>query len=255
MTPKLPRGFLDRHFAHRGLHDALLPENSAAAIEAAVNAGYGIEMDIQMSSDGQAMVFHDAILDRVTDKSGPVHDFTAEELSQTRILGTSETIPTFARILSLVAGRAPLLVELKDQDGTLGPNVGPLETAIARDLKGYDGPVAVMSFNPHSVVALRELAPDTPRGLTTEDFPSADWPDAPLARLEELAQIPDFERSGAAFISHDVRDLHAAPVTRLKAQGVPVLCWTVRSPEAGQEALKIADAVTFEGYNPTIPGA
>ena len=252
MIPNLPKGFLDRPFAHRGLHDAARPENSAAAIKAAADAGYGIEMDLQISSDGRAMVFHDDTLDRMTARSGPVRSVTAKALSETPLLATSETIPTFARILGLVAGRVPLLVEIKDQDGALGPDVGRLEAAVAADLKGYDGPVAVMSFNPHSVAALREAAPETPRGLTTEAFAAKDWPDVPKARLAELAEIPDFDRVGAAFISHDARDLQAAPVTRLRARGVPVLCWTIRSPEAAEKALEIADAITFERYRPTL---
>jgi glycerophosphoryl diester phosphodiesterase len=255
MTPRLPKGFLDRPFAHRGLHDAALPENSLAAFKAAVDAGYGIEMDIQMSADGQAMVFHDETLDRLTARKGPVLDLTAAELCQIPLRATPQTIPTLRQVLDLVAGRVPLLIEVKDQDGALGPDIGPLESAVAGDLERYDGPVAVMSFNPHSVMALKGACPDRPRGLITEAFPPEDWPGVPESRLKELAEIPDFERTGAVFISHDARDLAAAPVARLKARGVPVLCWTIKSPEAAANALKIADAITFETFLPPLSGA
>ena len=137
-----------------------------------------------------------------------------------------------ADILALVAGRAPLLIEVKDQDGMLGPDVGPLEARVAELLAGYRGPVALMSFNPHSVAALAERAPALPRGLTSSAFERADW-SLPDYRRAELASLADFDRVGAAFLSHDHRDLDSPAVLRLKAAGTPILCWTVRSPARG----------------------
>lgn len=248
-SPELPAAFLGAPLAHRGLHEraAGVIENSAAAAEAAIAAGYGIELDIQASSDGEAMVFHDAGMRRLTGLPGLVTDYTAAELARTPLLGSADTIPALADFLALVAGRVPLLIEIKDQDGMLGPGVGPLETRVAELLAGYHGPVALMSFNPHSVAALAKAAPDLPRGLTSCDFERTDW-SLPEYRLAELTRLADFERVGASFVSHDRRDLANPAVTRLRERGVPILCWTVRSPAEETAARRVAANITFEGY-------
>lgn len=246
--PRLPGAFLDRPIAHRALHGQDRPENSPEAITAAVQAGYGIEIDLQMSADNQAMVFHDYALDRLTGEVGPVRQRSVAELQAITLTGGAAGIPTFAEVLQLVKGKVPLLIELKDQDGALGPDVGPLEEAAAAALETYDGPAAVMSFNPHSIALLAELCPDRPRGLVTCHFPAEDWPTVPEAVRAELRPIADLERIGGAFISHQASDLAAAPVAAVKASGLPVLCWTIRSPEQEAQARQIADNVTFEGY-------
>jgi glycerophosphoryl diester phosphodiesterase len=166
-----------------------------------------------------------------------------------------ESIPTLTEILGIVAGRVPLLVEIKDQDGAMGPDVGPLEEAVAVALRDYAGPVAVMSFNPESVARMAALAPDLPRGLTTCAFDAADWPLLPEAVRRRLREIPDIDRTGAGFISHDARDLASAAVARVRQAGLPVLCWTIRSAEAEAEARRFADNVTFEGYAAALPPA
>jgi glycerophosphoryl diester phosphodiesterase len=162
--------------------------------------------------------------------------------------GGDEGIPTLAEVLEIVAGRVALLIEVKDQDGQMGEDVGPLEEAASRVLAGYDGPVAVMSFNPHSVAAMARLAPAIPRGLTTSAWDHADW--APVAPVvcDRLRDIPDYDRTGSCFISHEAHDLARPRVAELKARGAAVLCWTIRS--AAEEALarRIAQNVTFEGY-------
>lgn len=252
MPPVLPQVFLDRPIAHRGLHDAAAgrPENSRAAVAAAIDGGYGIEIDIQPSRDGVAMVFHDDDLRRLTGQEGPVRARTAADLGCLALLGTGETVPRLSEILALVAGRAPLLIEVKDQDGGLGERVGPLEAAVARDLAGYEGPVALMSFNPESVAALADLLPGIPRGLTTCGFRPEDWPTVGDARRAVLSAMPDLERVGAAFISHDHRDLDSPHVARAAAAGLPILTWTIRSPADEIRARRIAANVTFEGYRP-----
>jgi len=141
----------------------------------------------------------------------------------------------------------PLLIELKDQDGAMGPGIGPLEAATIDALAGYRGPVAVMSFNPHSVAELARLAPALPRGLVTGGFAPADWP-LSTQRCAQLRDIPDFDSSNAAFISHDAENLSNPRVHALGARGVPVLCWTIRSPQEEAIARRVADNVTFEGY-------
>ncbi|MGG7643195.1 glycerophosphodiester phosphodiesterase family protein [Rhodovulum sp. YNF3179] len=250
----LPDIFLARPIAHRGFHDRTRGaiENAPAAIRAAIAAGYGIEIDLQLSADGAAMVFHDYRLDRLTAESGPVRQRSAAELGRTAFRGSGgETIPTLEEVLDIVDGQVPLLIEIKDQDGALGPGTGALEAATAAALAGYAGPVAVMSFNPHAVAAFAEAAPDVPRGLTTCSFPAEHWGGLPRDRAARLRGIPDFDRVGASFVSHRAGDLDRPRLAELKTGGAGILCWTIRSPEAEAEARRIADNITFEGYRPT----
>lgn len=254
--PALSPAFLGVPLAHRALHDVAQgrPENSRAAIHAAIEAGYGVEIDLQLSADGQAMVFHDYALNRLADDTGPIRAKTEAQLRRTNLTGGSEGIPTLSEVLDLVDGRAALLIEIKDQDGAMGPNVGRLEEAAARALEGYDGPAAFMSFNPHATAAMVDMSPDTPRGIVTSAFALKDWFLLPSRTRDHLRTIPDFDRVQADFISHEVADLPRPRVAELKARGVPILCWTVRSPEQEIEARKVADNVTFEGYLSQRPG-
>ena len=255
MIPRLDPAFLGAPLAHRGLHDVRdgRPENSRAAIEAAIAHGYGIEIDLQLTADNFAVAFHDYALERLTEGSGPVRAQSARDLAAIPLRGGSEGIPGLPEVLELVAGRVPLLIEIKDQDGSMGPRIGPLEAATAAALAGYGGPVAVMSYNPHSVARMAELCPDIARGLVTEAFDPGNWPFSRTV-CDHLREIPDFDRVGASFISHDATDLTRPRVAELKAQGANILCWTVRSPQAEAEARKIAQNVTFEGYLAAHPG-
>ncbi len=247
--------FLRLPIAHRALHDAAdgRPENSRAAVRAAIAAGYAIEIDLQLSSDGIAMVFHDHDLNRVTAARGPLAQRSAAELGAISLAGRNEGIPTLAEVLGLVAGRVPLLIEIKDQDGAMGADVGPLEVAVAGLIADYRGPVAVMSFNPHSIAAFHKAAPEIAVGLITSAYRPGDWRTLPEATRDRLRAISDFDRVGAAFISHDMADLESERVAELKARGIPILCWTVRSLEQEAEARKTADNVTFEGYLSPLP--
>ncbi|WP_438271044.1 glycerophosphodiester phosphodiesterase family protein [Shimia thalassica] len=251
----LDSSFLKLPLAHRGLHDVsdARPENSRAAIRAAIAAGYGVEIDLQMSSDGTAMCFHDYDLGRLTEETGPIRQRSAADLGNIRLKGGEEGIPTFAEILEIVDGQVPLLVEIKDQDGLMGSNVGRLEQAAARDAQGYQTGLAFMSFNPHSVAALADAAPDVPRGIVTDGYLAEDWPTLPARIRDTLRAIPDFDRVKASFISHQASSLKTTVVADLKDKGVPVLCWTLRSPEAEAQAREVADNVTFEGYLAEIP--
>ncbi|MEM9047636.1 MAG: glycerophosphodiester phosphodiesterase family protein [Pseudomonadota bacterium] len=250
----LAPAFLDRPIAHRGLHDqaAGRVENSRSAVRAALEAGYGIEIDIQMARCGTPMVFHDDTLDRLTDLSGPITAQDALTLARTHLTRTEETIPSLREILALTAGKVPLLIEIKDQSGRLGPVDGRLERAVCAALQPYRGPVALMSFNPQSMAACQEVAPDLPRGLTTERFQPQNWPGLSRARCDALSTIADFAPLGACFVSHDHRALSLPAIAALKRRAVPVLCWTVRSALEEGSARRIADNVTFEGYRPAL---
>ncbi len=247
--PKLHADFLTNPLAHRGLHGGKITENSRAAMLAAIDAGYGIELDLHMSRDGEAMVFHDYDLNRLTGISGPIRQKTAAEL-QNICLENGEPIPTLGEILTLINGRAPLLIELKDQDGALGPDVGILEKRTAELVNNYAGPVAVMCFNPHSVYALKKYAPNVTRGLVTARFSKENWLMVPQKRLDELAKVPDFSAAGCSFISHQFISLNTPRVAEIKAQNVPILCWTIHNAADGIASRAIADNITFEGYRP-----
>ena len=251
----LPEAFLRVPLAHRALHDVAdgRPENSRAAIRAAMAHGYGIEIDLQLSRDARAMVFHDYDLGRLTGQSGPVQQRNAAELAETPLTGGDEGMPTLVEVLALVGGQVPILIELKDQHGQMGETDGRLEEAVARDLQGYDGDVALMSFNPRSVVQLRDLCPDIPRGIVTCGYPAEDWPLLKPATRARLAEIPDYDAAGASFISHEVADLDRPRVAELKANGANVLCWTVRSPAEEARARQVADNITFERYLAALP--
>jgi glycerophosphoryl diester phosphodiesterase len=256
MIPLDPR-FLSLPLAHRGLHDRAQdrPENSRAAMRAAIAGGYGIELDLQPSADGVPMVFHDYRLGRLTGQEGAIRQHDAATLGQIALNGGDEGIPTLAEILALVAGRVPLLIEVKDQDGAMGPDVGPLEAAAVAALQNYAGPVALMSFNPHSVAALRRAGARCPVGLITAGYAPEDWPLLPEARRAELRGMAGIDALAPDFLSHEAADLGRPELAAQKARGLPVLCWTIRSPAAEAVARRVADNITFEGYAAALPGA
>ena len=223
-------------FAHRGLHGDGRVENSRAAFVAAIAAGYGIECDVQASRDGEAFVFHDADLDRLTDRSGPLRDRSASTLDGIRLAGTEETIPTLYQLLARTLGRVPVLIEVKTPGGV----IEPICRAVARELDGYRGPVAVMAFHPGVGRWFRRHAPDIVRGLVvTEEDRRGPWHAAGRALALRHAR-PDF-------LAYDIRSLPSPFAARARARGMPVLTWTVRDAVAERTAFAYADEVIFEG--------
>ncbi|NJM83841.1 MAG: phosphodiesterase [Tabrizicola sp.] len=251
----LPPGFLRQPIAHRALHDrkARRPENSPAAIRAAVVAGYAIEIDLQLSADGRAMVFHDETLDRLTAAKGPVAAHSADALGRIRLHDSDDGIPTLDAVLRIVEGKVPLLIEIKDQSLTMSETDGRLEEATARALGAYAGPVAVMSFNPSAVFHMARLAPGIPRGLTTSAYDPAAWAPLPDAACDHFRQIPDYDATGSSFISHEAADLARPRVAELRSRGAAILCWTIRSPAAETAARRFAHNITFERYLAPLP--
>jgi glycerophosphoryl diester phosphodiesterase len=255
MRAPLPPAFLTTPIAHRALHDVTQgrPENSRAAITAAIAAGYAIEIDLQLSRDGVPMVFHDETLERLTPRDGWLSDLTAADLASIPLKGGDEGIPTLSDVLTLVAGRVPLLIELKDQTLRMAETDGRLEQATAALLAPYQGPVAVMSFNPHCIARMAALAPSLPRGLTTSAYDPADWHPLAPEICDRLRPIPDYDRTQSSFISHEHTDLARPRVTELAKQGAAILCWTIKSPEAEAAARRIAQNITFERYAAAHP--
>lgn len=248
----LPPEFLNRPFAHRGYHNRALGhiENSPSAIRAAIAAGYGIEIDVQLSRDGVAMVFHDETLDRLTDHAGLLADHLAVDLQKIILTDSTDCIPTLAQVLTIIAGQTPLLIEIKDQTGDMSQTDARLEQATAADLAAYQGPVATMSFNPHCMAHMAQLAPQIARGLTTSAYDYAEWAPLDPAICDQLRDIPDYQRTGSVFISHEASDLDRPRVQALKSHGAHIQCWTIKTKAAEQTARRLADNITFEGYIP-----
>lgn len=221
-------------FAHRGLHGAAAPENSRAAFEAAIEARHGIELDVQASGDGQAMVFHDQELGRLAEDQGYVRGRSAAELKRIRLRDSDETIPTLPQILALIAGRAPLLIEVKAP----GREVGALALAVADALDDYAGPVAVMSFNPEVGHWFARHAPQRLRGLVVTER-GRKWRGGLVRRLAVW-------RSKADFLAYDIRDLPSRFAEAQQRRGLRVLTWTVRSLKDRAQAAQHADQIIYE---------
>ena len=228
------RVLIARPFAHRGLHGSGRIENSRAAFAAAIEARHGIELDVQASRDGEAMVFHDEKLERLAEHAGPVCGLVQRELAQIRLRGSEETIPTLAEILALIAGRAPLLIEVKAP----GREVGALGRAVAAALKDYTGPVAVMSFNPEIGRWFARHEPARLRGLVVTEK-GRKWRGWLTRRLA-------LWRSKADFLAYDIRDLPSAFAESAQRRGLKVLTWTVRSVKDRARAAEHADQIIYE---------
>ncbi len=242
--------WLKRPIAHRGLHDGPhgIIENSASAVKAAIAHGYAIELDLQCTADRLPIVFHDRTLDRLTAATGPVLARDARELSTIPLKGSADRILSLPDLLALVAGRVPLLLEIK----SLWGEDRQFEANIAQALAPYRGHVAVMSFDPHSIAAFRALAPALPRGLVGERFEDADhW--SQLSPLQRFAMRHLLTAAFARphFVAYDVKALPAlAPALARAMFGLPLLTWTVRNAADRARAMRYADAMIFEGVVP-----
>jgi glycerophosphoryl diester phosphodiesterase len=247
---RAPNWLTARPVAHRGLHDRArgVIENMPAAGAAAVAKNFAIECDIQLSADGEAMVHHDDTLDRLTERSGTLNGRTSAELKVVAFRDTPERMMTLADLCALVAGRVPLLIEVKSRfDGDRR-----LVRRMAEVLASYDGPAAGMSFDPDQVSALRELIPSRPRGIVAErHYTEADWPEASLAQRREMTHLRHAFRTRPDFVAYWVDELPSpAPWLARNIFGCPLLTWTVRTPEQRARAARYADQMIFEGFVP-----
>lgn len=239
-----------RPIAHRGLHDAAagVIENTASAFTAAIAGGYGIECDLQPSADGEAMVHHDDALGRLTDGSARLRELTAAELKAVRFKATADRMLTLGELCELVAGRAPLLLELKGRfDGDL-----QLVQRVTVVLASYAGPVAAMSFDPALIEALRGVAPGLTRGIIAErHYAHREWDQMPATAKRRMAWLLHARRTRPQFVAYSVKDLPAAaPWLARTVFGLPLLTWTVRSDADRRTAGRWADQIIFEGMRP-----
>ncbi len=229
-------------YAHRGMHGDGIPENSLASFERAAERGYAIELDVQLSADGEIMVFHDATLNRMTGIDANLADVNAAELENIPLDGTEQTIPTLKNALELVAGRVPLLIETKNEGCA-----GELEEKLYELMKSYNGEYAVQSFSPFSIGWFKKNAPEVPRGQLSSGFEGGAMHIAKIKRIMLKKLMTNF-LCRPNFISYDVNFIERPVVQRLKREGITLLAWTVRSPGEQADLSELADAVIFENY-------
>ena len=225
--------------AHRGAHAAGQGgaiENSPSAFAAAISQNLAIECDVQRTADGEAVVFHDPTLNRLTAERGPIAARTAADLGQIHLGDTPDTIPTLAATLAQIAGQVPLLIEIKIPAGQ--PHI-TLCRAVATALATYTGPHAVMSFDPRVPLWFARNHPTTPRGLILSDTPRRRFAALRRALAMRLAQ--------PHFLALDIRDLPNPFAARQRAKGLPLATWTVRDSESLARARQHADAPIAEG--------
>lgn len=214
-----------------------MPENSPAAFAGAIRRGMGIECDVQKTRDGRAMVFHDWTLDRLTDEQGPVAARDAADLARIPLRGGGDAIPTLDRLLEQVAGQVPLLIEVKSKRDR---SPVPLCLAVRRAVEGYRGSLAVMSFDPRVPKWFARHAPDIVCGLVMSETGEGEALGPVRRRLALWHARPQF-------IAYDVRDLPSRFAASQRARGLPLLTWTVRSPELRERAAAFTDAAIAEG--------
>lgn len=234
---------VEKYIAHRGLHNDKLPENSLGAFENAAQNGYPIELDVHLLKDGEIAVFHDDSLARITGKDGYIGNLCKEDLKTYNLLGTEYTIPTFDEVLSLVAGRVPLLIEVKNPD-----KVGRLEELLYKKLKEYSGEYAIQSFNPFVLKWFKDNAPEVLRGQLSgylKDSGLCFFKRFFLKRMSLNKKV-----SEPHFISYEAKTLPNRFVNRYKK--LPLLAWTVDSQEEYMRVVKYCDNIIFQNFIPKI---
>lgn len=247
---RAPDWLTARPVAHRGLHDAArgVIENMPGAVQAAVAGNFSIEVDIQLTADGEAMVHHDDALGRLTEGSGALLGKSAAELRAVKFKNTAERMMSLDDLLTLVAGRVPLVIEVKSHfDGDR-----KLVKRMADVLASYSGPVVGMSFDPDQVLALREFAPNLPRGIVAQRSYDDDyWKKLTREQRDSMLYLRHGFRTEPHFVAFWVNQLPApAPWIARNIFGCPLLAWTVRTPEQREWAARYADQMIFEGFVP-----
>lgn len=241
----------ERPVAHRGFHDrdAGRIENSRTAIRAAVDRGFAIEVDLQIAADDVPMVFHDATLDRLTTESGPVHALPGNVLAGITLNGSTETIPTFDDLLTIVDGKVPLVIELKPH----GRRTNALADAVLQRLASYSGKVALMSFDPEMVATIAQKSPDQVRGIIADATPRrVAWGGGSVIGRFGLRHLLHVPRTRPHFIAYDCQALPApAPAILHRICGRPVLTWTVRDSDEQKRVRRWTDQIIFEGFDPS----
>jgi glycerophosphoryl diester phosphodiesterase len=231
--------------AHRGLWSPDgPPENSIGAFQAACAAGYGIELDVQLTADGEAAVFHDATLKRMTGGEGRIADHTADDLARMRLAGSEETIPTLADALALVGHRAMVHIEIKIPYG----EVGPLERRVHEVLIDHNGPTSVIGFNPYSHAWFAEHYPKVLRGLNSWGYKGDGARHLAPEMRRKYAELRHVALAQPHFLALGVDMLPNAKAENFRRKGMPIVAWTVRSPVEWEGLKPGCDNLIFEGF-------
>lgn len=242
-----PHWLTQRPIAHRGLHGPGVVENTPSAFAAAIAAGYAIETDLRAAVCGTPMVFHDAKLERLTHGSGALATHDAEALGAIALRGTAERMPTLAALLDQVAGRVQLFLEVKSDFS----DQSAFAARIAAELSSYSGAHALMSFDPWLMGAFRRLAPHIPRGLGVTRVRGRDLPQASSLMRFALTHMLFAPLARPHFVSCEKTALRMpAPWLARHVAGLPLVAWTVRTPQQQATAMRDADAMIFEGFHP-----
>lgn len=248
-----PRPDFDRPIAHRGLHDraAGVIENSRTAFERAIARGFPIECDVQLSSDGVPIVFHDDALERLTGAEGFVRDRSVAELTALPLLesAAADRPQRFTEFLDQIGGRTLLQIELKKQQGAQATET--LARKAAEALAAYEGPVTVESFDPALIGLIRRFGFKGPVGIITYGYDKPEW-DKELTGGDKfvLRHLLHWPWSRFSFISCHFEALGLPAVRFFRALGVPVTAWTIRSAAEARRAAAAADQIVFEGFDP-----
>jgi glycerophosphoryl diester phosphodiesterase len=247
--PNTPAWLTSRPIAHRGLHNADhgLIENTLGAFEAAIAHGFSIELDVQQTADGDVVVFHDHTLDRLTAQTGSVRQRTREDLETIVVTGSGGTIPSLAKVLASVDGRAPLVVELKSRfDGNT-----VLADAVAGAVTAYGGPLAIMSFDPALIARIAKHKTRRPLGIVSAHMSYKYWGDISAWHKFRLGALLHGPGLWCDFISYHQGALPAlSPMLAKWLGGKALACWTVKDVANAKRVLRYADAITFEGFDP-----
>jgi glycerophosphoryl diester phosphodiesterase len=247
---RAPEWLTARPVAHRGLHDRArgVVENMPSAFQAAIAGNFAIELDVQLTADGEAMVHHDDVLGRLNEGSEKLTALTAAQLKQVPFKDTADRMITLGELCDLTAGRVPLVVEIKSHfDGDR-----KLVTRVAEVLKTYKGAAVAMSFDPDQVLALKERAPHIVRGIVAQRTYDDDyWTKTSAAQRHGMTALRHALRTQPHFVAYWVNELPApAPWIARNMFGCPLLTWTVRTAEQRQRAAQYADQMIFEGFVP-----
>ena len=236
----LNKHFIERSIAHRGLHSETVSENSLQAFRLAIEGGYAIEIDIHLLKDGELAVVHDSNLSRVTGQEVVVEELTSMQLANYPLTKNGEKIPTLKETLALVDGQAPLLIELKFENGFDKRQADALLDQLAN--YPYKDMVALQSFHPAAVKYLKKKTKEYSVGFLT----SYKLGKGKLVTylLKSLA-LHGWMR--ADFVSYDITYLPNKYVLKMRKKGYQVLTWTVRTFEAAEKAKTVADNIIFEG--------
>lgn len=245
-----PLWLIAQPIAHRGLHDRAngIIENTCGAARAAIKHGYAIECDVGLSGDEELIVFHDDLLERLTNGSGDIASHPLAQLKALKLKDTDEHIPTLEEFLTVINNQVPLVLEIKSRfDGET-----EIVRLIANILRAYKGRVAIKSFDPELVIAARALMPDRPRGFIGESlYDDPEWNFLSTSQKQRFIALDDFDAMAPDFLSWYIQDLdHPTVQMARNSLGLPVMSWTIRTQENRDKAKKFADQMVFEGFQP-----